>query len=72
MVENIKQIPRDAGVDLDSALVNSTDDKWKYGYKIAIDKSANIVKIAVPQNENPYAKHGWSQYSNHITDSDME
>ena len=72
MMDNVNQILKDAGIDLATAGVNSTDDKWKYGYKIFIEKTGNIEMIAVGKNDNPYTGHGWSQYSNHIRENDLK
>ena len=72
MMENVNQILKDAGVDLANIKVNSTDAKWKYGYKIFIEKTGAIIIIANKENSQPYTSHGWSQYSNHITDNDMQ
>ena len=57
--EKINQIIRDAGIDFSTLKVNSTDDKWKYGYTININTQGEVEIWARNQNDSPDDYNYW-------------
>lgn len=68
----LPEIIKNSGVDLDNIMVNSSDDKWKYGYTINYDRKANKLSIwARGQNDNSSNSVYWWKQTD-ITESDRQ
>lgn len=66
----LPEIIKNSGVDLDNIMVNSSDDKWKYGYTINYDRKTNKLSIwARGQNDNSSNSVYWYRQTD-ITESD--
>ena len=69
--EKINQIIKDSGIDFDNLKVNSTDDKWKYGYTINIGKDGKIEIWARNKNDSPSDYNYWYR-QNVITEEERK
>ncbi len=69
--EKINQIIKDSGIDFDNIKVNSTDDKWKYGYTININKEGVVEIWARNKNDSPSDYNYWYR-QNVITEEERK
>ena len=69
--EKINQIIKDSGINFDNLKVNSTDDKWKYGYTINIGKDGKIEIWARNKNDSPN-DYGYWYRQNVITEEERQ
>ncbi|MBP3846594.1 type II secretion system protein [bacterium] len=68
----LPEIIKNSGVDLDNIKVNSSDDKWKYGYTINYDRKTNTLSIwARGKNDNSSNGIYWFRQTD-ITESDRQ
>ena len=68
----LPEIIKNSGVDLNNIMVNSSDDKWKYGYTINYDRKTNALSIwARGKNDNSSNGVYWYKQTD-ITEADRQ